>query len=169
MIDLQQILFWIFSLTMLGTAVLVITRDNLVNSAMMLIQVFLCMGGIFLLLQAFFLAIIQVLVYAGAVVVLFLFVIMLLRPDADRRIASSSVANGGAVVTFSALGAAALYVVFNLPQTPASEGNAELVAGGLRQVVQPIFSTYLLPFQLTALILLTAMIGVVVLSRKDSN
>jgi NADH-quinone oxidoreductase subunit J len=167
MIDLQQILFWIFSLTMVGAAALVITRDNLVNSAMLLIQVFLCMAGIFLLLQAFFLAIIQVLVYAGAVVVLFLFVIMLLQPDKERKTAFNSVANAGAVITFLALGAAALYVAFN---TPSVEAPADLavVQGDLRQVVQPIFSTYLLPFQLTALILLTGMIGVVVLSRKDS-
>jgi NADH-quinone oxidoreductase subunit J len=167
MIDLQQILFWIFSISMLVAGALVITRDNLVNSAMLLIQVFLCMAGLFLLLHAFFLAIIQVLVYAGAVVVLFLFVIMLLRPEDAKSGGFSSLANAGAIVTFLSLCGVAMYASRKAvnPVLPAGELPA---AGGLRDVVQPVFSQYLLPFELTSLILLAAMVGVVVMSKLDA-
>lgn len=167
MIDLQQILFWIFSSIMLLTGALVILRNDVVNSAMFLIQVFLCMAGIFLLLEAFFLAIVQVLVYAGAVVVLFLFVTMLLHPGQLVRDAFTPLANAGALVTFLALGAVTTFVVLGLPD----EATDQLVTaqGGLREVVQPIFRMYLLPFLLTALVLLSAMIGVVVLTKKDSD
>jgi NADH-quinone oxidoreductase subunit J len=170
MIELQQILFWVFSVAMLVCAALVITRDNLVNSAMLLIQVFLCMAGLFLLLQAFFLAIIQVLVYAGAVVVLFLFVIMLLRPEDAKASAFSAKANAGAIVAFLALCGVTLYTASGTPAGGVlpTQGEAAPVQGGLRDIVQPVFSQYLLPFELTALILLAAMIGVVVLSKLDA-
>lgn len=166
-VDLQQILFWVFSISMLIAGALVITRDNLVNSAMLLIQVFLCMAGLFLLLHAFFLAVIQVLVYAGAVVVLFLFVIMLLRPEDAGAGAFSAKANGGAIVAFAALCGVAMYAAKGTVAPPVVEG-AVGASGGLRDVVQPVFSQYLLPFELTALILLAAMVGVVVMSKLDA-
>ncbi|MEN9580871.1 MAG: hypothetical protein RJA70_3880 [Pseudomonadota bacterium] len=170
MVPLQQILFWVFSLVMLTTAVLAITRKNLVNSAMLVIQVFLCMGGIFLLLQAFFLAVVQVLVYAGAVVVLFLFVIMLLSPEDEK----SAISNGAvlrALIVFplllGALAAAALAAEpsASLPQALAATSSG----GGLVEVMRSLFSRHILAFELTALILLSAMVGVVVLSKQEAK
>jgi NADH-quinone oxidoreductase subunit J len=170
MLDLQQILFWTFSLTMLGTAVLVVTRNSLVNSAMLLLQLFLCMSGLYLLLQAFFLAVIQILVYAGAVVVLFLFVIMLLHPEREKTSSWASFPIAGAGLTFlslvGAIGYAAVHsrsAVTQVAEVPAA------MQGGVRQVVAPIFNHYLLPFQLISLILLAAMVGVIVLSRRDAS
>ncbi|HEX2731044.1 MAG TPA: NADH-quinone oxidoreductase subunit J [Polyangiaceae bacterium] len=172
MAEFQQILFWVFSIAMLTAGALMITRDNLVNSAMLLIQVFLCMAGIFLLLHAFFLAIIQVLVYAGAVVVLFLFVIMLLRPEDAKTSAFSPLANAGAIGTFAALCGVAMYTVSGTPAAPSvasgALAQAEPAAAGLREVVQPVFGQYVLAFELTALILLAAMVGVVVMSKRDA-
>lgn len=167
MIDLTQILFWIFSSVMLATAALVVLRKDPVNSAMCLIQVFLCMAGIYLLLEAYFLAIVQVLVYAGAVVVLFLFVTMLLHPGEREGGPFTPLANAGALVTLLALVAVTAYVVLGLPETASNP--LQTAQGGLRDVVQPIFSTYMLPFLLVSLLLLSAMIGVVVLAKKDSK
>src|ERR1019366_9403548 len=84
----HDILFWLFSIAMLLCGLGVITNRNPVNSAVFLVLLFVCMAGLFVLLEAFFLAVIQILVYAGAVMVLFLFVIMLLdlKPSALRRV-----------------------------------------------------------------------------------
>lgn len=163
--DFNRILFWVFSALMLGSGALAITRAHLVNAAMFFIQVILCMAGLFLLLDAQFLALIQVLVYAGSVVVLFLFVIMLLDQQAEaRRITTGGMVAGG--ITFASL--AALLGTIVLQQHRASPIDAIPVTGivGLRDVVRTIFTQYLLPFEMTALVLLAAMIGIVVLSRK---
>jgi NADH-quinone oxidoreductase subunit J len=175
MASLQQLLFWVFSVAMLAAGMLAITRSNLVNAAMLLIQVFLCMGGIFLLLHAFFLATVQVLVYAGAVVVLFLFVIMLLSP-ADEPRAVFGLPGIGALVTFALLAgagaAAAIAAGHDAPQAAvegaALAGTTPIAGGGLTDIMRALFTRYLLAFELTALILLVAMVGVVVLSKRES-
>jgi NADH-quinone oxidoreductase subunit J len=111
--------------------------------------------------------VIQVLVYAGAVVVLFLFVIMLLRPQDAGAGAFSAKANAGGIIAFASLCAVAMYAAKGSVPPPVVEGAAP-ASGSLRDVVQPVFSQYLLPFELTALILLAAMVGVVVLSKLDA-
>jgi NADH-quinone oxidoreductase subunit J len=159
--DINHILFWVFSALMLGAGALTITRKHLVNSAMFLIQVILCMAGLFLMLDAQFLALIQVLVYAGSVVVLFLFVIMLLDDQADTRPTTP----GGVIatgITFATLASLLIALVTKhdvaLAEAPPPSG--------IRDVVRTLFTQYLLPFELTALVLLTAMVGIVLLSRK---
>lgn len=173
MASLQQILFWVFSLVMLTTAVLAITRKNLVNAAMLVIQVFLCMGGIFLLLHAFFLAVIQVLVYAGAVVVLFLFVIMLLSPEDETSGIQTWPAIGALILFPLLLGALATAALAIEPVSAMGEAVGRSIGasegGGLTEVMRALFSKHLLAFELTALILLSAMVGVVVLSKQDAK
>ncbi len=162
---LQTILFWIFSIAMLASGLLVITRHNAINSAMFLIQLFLCMAGLFLLLEAFFLALVQVLVYAGAVVVLFLFVIMLLDTDPSEERTFPRLAMVGSTALATVLGLE-FYILLRKP-IPIPEESGALLQGGLRDVLKPLFTHYLLPFELTALIVIVAMIGVVLLSKKD--
>jgi NADH-quinone oxidoreductase subunit J len=156
----QDLLFWFFSAAMLLSGVLVIANRNPVNSAMFLILLFINMAGLFLLLEAFFLAIVQVLVYAGAVMVLFLFVIMLLDLKASPPRPFGKMAAGLAAAVGLAL-VAEIWVVLQGP--PASSGTP--LQGGLKEVVKQLFTRYLLPFEVTALILLVAMLGVVLLSR----
>ena len=134
---------------------------------MFLIQLFLCMAGLFLLLEAFFLALVQVLVYAGAVVVLFLFVIMLLDADPSEEKTFPRIAMVGSTALATVLGLE-FYILLRKP-IPMSQGAESLLQGGLRDVLKPLFTHYLLPLELTALIILVAMIGVVVLSKKDFN
>src|SRR5690606_1943798 len=124
-------LFWVFSALMLCAGALAITRKHLVNSAMFLIQVILCMAGLFLMLDAQFLALIQVLVYAGSVVILFLFVIMLLDDQKEPKPATT----GGIVaagITFATLASLLIALitkqdVLTVERPPAS---------GIRDVVR---------------------------------
>jgi NADH-quinone oxidoreductase subunit J len=164
--SLQVILFWFFSIAMLVSGALVITRHNAVNSAMFLIQLFLCTAGLFLLLEAFFLAMVQVLVYAGAVMVLFLFVIMLLDVDPAQEKTFPRIAVSGATALAVVLGLE-FFILLRRPIPLPDAGTAEL-KGGLREVLRPLFTDYLLPFELTALIALVAMIGVIVLSKRET-
>jgi len=159
-------LFWFFSLAMLLSAVLVILSPNAVASALYMVLLFLFMAGLFVLLEAFFLAIIQVLVYAGAIMVLFLFVVMLLDAREPRRWWSNNVMGlvGGPLVGGAFL-AAVVMVLRKTQWTVAEKGGA--FSGNLEQVVAPVFADYLLPLEITALLLLAATIGVIVLGRKD--
>ena len=163
--NVHDTLFWFFSLAMLLCGVLVISSRNPVTSAMFLVALFVFMAGLFVLLEAFFLAAIQVLVYAGAVMVLFLFVIMLLNiKEAERRHFRLLGVVGGVAVAGTL--AWELAIILRRPVESLNPGKAEF-GGGLEAVVKPLFANYMLPFEVTALLLLVAMIGVVLLSKKE--
>ena len=122
------------------------------------------MAGLFVLLEAFFLAAIQVLVYAGAVMVLFLFVIMLLDIKAsERRKIRMLAALGGCGVAGTLVWE--LAIILRQPIQPLATGGE--FHGGLKDVVAPLFVNYMLPFEVTALLLLVAIVGVVLLSKKE--
>ena len=158
-------LFWFFSIAMLLSGVLVVCSRNPVTSAMFLILLFFFMAGLFVLLEAFFLAAIQILVYAGAVMVLFLFVIMLLDVKASsiKRFRALAVL-GGLLV------AGALVWEFSIILAEPVESavvNPVVLDASLHGVVKPLFVKYMLPFEITALLLLVSMVGVVLLSKKE--
>jgi NADH-quinone oxidoreductase subunit J len=157
-------LFWFFSIAMLLCGVGVIASRNPVNCAMFLVVLFFFMAGLFVLLEAFFLAAIQVLVYAGAVMVLFLFVIMLLDIKASQRRKFRALAVLGGVIVAGAF-TWELGVILSTPVQPLA--TAGEFHGGLKDVVAPLFVNYMLPFEVTALLLLVSMVGVVLLSKKD--
>ncbi len=163
--NVHDTLFWFFSIAMLLSGVLVIANRNPVNSAMCLVLLFVFMAGLFLLLDAIFLAVIQILVYAGAVMVLFLFVLMLLDIKASerRRILWLGLIGGLAVA-----GAFVweLAMILGKPLKPLASADKPFHAG-LTDVVKPLFTKYMLPFEVTALLLLVAMVGVVLLSKKE--
>jgi NADH-quinone oxidoreductase subunit J len=163
--NLHDTLFWFFSIAMLMCGLLVITNRNPVTSALFLVALFIFMAGLFVLLGAFFLAAIQILVYAGAVMVLFLFVIMLLDIKASERRHFRILAVLGGAVVAGAL-AWELAIILSVPVKTLAAGQKEL-SGGLEAVVKPLFTNYMLPFEVTALILLVAMVGVVLLSKKE--
>ncbi len=162
---MEGTLFYIFSGAMLFLGLLVITSRNPVNSAIFLVLLLFFMAGLFVLLHAFFLAAIQVLVYAGAVMVLFLFVIMLLNVKDEEKSK-----NHWFGVLGSAFVTAALILEFfmllrdGVPQLLLHQRD---VVGTTEAVGKLLFSKYLLPFEVTSVLLLVAMIGVVVLSKKE--
>jgi len=152
---------------MLLCGVLVITCRNPVNSAMFLIMVFFFMAGLFVLLQAWFLAAVQVLVYAGAIMVLFLFVIMLLNlaEEEKRKLHLFGMINGALVATLLAFE----FCWISSHSRLVPQGAASNRAGTTEAIGRLLFSKYLVPFEIASVLLLAAMIGVIVLSRKESS
>ena len=162
------ILFWVLSVLMLASAVAVVLFRNPVNSAMSLVFSFLALAGLYITLDAFFIGIIQVLVYAGAVMVLFLFIIMLLDLKAEARRTLNLAATAGGVAVLGGFALLIVQVVKSLPASaqpfPALPASA---ASDVAGVGTALFSGFNLPFQVIGVLLLVATIGVVVLSRRE--
>jgi NADH-quinone oxidoreductase subunit J len=165
---MQDIAFYIFAGLTLVCGFLVVANPfsrNPVTSAMFLVLTIVSMAGLFVLLHAFFLAAVQVLVYAGAVIVLFLFVIMLLdiKEEEQRRIKKT-----GAITGAIAVAALTVFFINRILVSPISEGlpEPELV-GSTSALGTMLFTDYLLPFEMVSVLLLVAMIGMILLSKKD--
>jgi NADH-quinone oxidoreductase subunit J len=157
--------FYFFALCTLMCAVSVITSRNPVTSAMFLVLTIVSMAGLFVQLHAYFLAAIQILVYAGAVMVLFLFVIMLLdiKQEELRRIKLLGAGIGGLAV-----GAIGFLFIKALKESKVGEKLAEpTLVGTTHDLGRSLFKNYLLPFEIVSLLLLVAMVGVILLSKKD--
>jgi NADH-quinone oxidoreductase subunit J len=160
----SDILFYIFTALALICGVMVLVSRNPVNSAMFLVLTIASIAGLFVLLEAFFLAAIQILVYAGAVMVLFLFVIMLLDLKAEEHRKIKIFGLAGGIVSVGAI----LAIFFkSLNGTPLSATRDEQFKAGTVELGQLLFSRYLLPFEIISVLLLVAMVGVILLSKKD--
>ena len=157
-------LFWFFSIAMLLSGALVVLGRSPITSALFLVLSMFFMAGLFVLLEAYFLAIIQVLVYAGAVIVLFLFVIMLLDLKASDTRQFKRFGVGGAILVAGALAWKLISVIMAMPGT-----NAKAAVGTTEAMGRELFTHYLLPFEVTSILLLVAMVGVVLLSRKETK
>ncbi|MCC7518505.1 MAG: NADH-quinone oxidoreductase subunit J [Verrucomicrobiae bacterium] len=159
---MEAALFHLFSFLTLAGALLVITRRDPVNAAMLLVLTFFFMAGLFVLAHAWFLAAAQILVYAGAIMVLFLFVIMLLDAKEETRRCFGRVAGVGALAVGGALLAALAGVIRDgrLWRVPAGDAEGTTAAVG-----RLLFNTYLLPFEVASVLLLAATVGVIVLIR----
>ncbi len=165
---MSDIYFYIFSILTLACGFLVVANPftrNPVTSAMFLVLTILSMAGLFLLLHAFFLAAVQVVVYAGAVMVLFLFVIMLLdlKEEQRRKIKFLGLISGGLAV-------AAVAAIIGRAIRYSSLGNRfgdPMLEGSTKALGQLLFTEFLLPFEIMSILLLVAMIGVILLSKKD--
>lgn len=165
--DISDILFYVFAALTLGCGVLVIANPfsrNPVTSAMFLVLTIISMAGLFVLLHAFFLAAVQILVYAGAVMVLFLFVIMLLDLKAEtmRKMKFYGVAAG-----LVSVGAILIIFMKCLGATPLDAVSPPAVEGGTAALGKLLFTSYVLPFEVASVLLLVAMIGVILLSKKN--
>lgn len=164
-----DILFYIFAVLTLGCGFLVIANPfsrNPVTSAMFLVLTIISMAGLFVLLHAFFLAAVQILVYAGAVIVLFLFVIMLLdlKAEALRKIKVY-----GFLAGIISVGAIIVIFFKSLGATPLSPESPPTVEGGTEALGRLLFTKYVLPFEVVSVLLLVAMIGVILLSKKKPD
>ena len=165
---MSPILFYLFAALTLIFGVAVVVNRNPVASALSLVVSFLGLAALFVGLDAYFIAVIQVLVYAGAVMVLFLFIIMLLNIQAEerRRINLVAIAGGG-LVTLAFV--AQLWLVlarFPLGDSvfpPLAEKNVDDV----HNVGMTLFSTHNLPFQVIGVLILVSTIGVIVLSKRE--
>ena len=165
---LPDILFYMFAALTLLCGALVIANPfsrNPVTSAMFLVLTIISMAGLFVLLHAFFLAAVQILVYAGAVMVLFLFVIMLLDLKEEER---RRVKKFGLVTGLVAVGAIVTILVKTLRfAKPSGNPAGPMLEGEPVALGKLLFTQYLLPFEVVSVLLLVAMVGVILLSKKD--
>jgi NADH-quinone oxidoreductase subunit J len=164
---IELVIFYIFAVVAVVSALFVITRQNAVHSAMFLAATLLSVAGVFLSLRAEFLAGVQVIVYVGGVLVLFVFVIMLVPTDRvliERRYnRQSRIAIGVAALLVAEL----IYALYSGGGFPAVTGAIEAeVEGNSQWVGTVLYQNYLLPFEIASILLLVAIIGAVVLSKK---
>ena len=169
-----QVLFWFFAACAGGSALAMVTRRSPVASAMWLIGTFFSLAAIYTLLGAYFIGIIQILVYAGAIMVLFLFVIMLLNlgndVEADIRSTGWKIMAGGASLVLIAL-LATVFAGGKQPPLGTQAGAQALAAqqaeqGAVGLIAGPLYGDFVVPLQATAMLLLIAVVGAVVLARR---
>ena len=166
---MADLLFYFFAFLTLTFGFLVVLNPfsrNPVTSAMFLVLTIASLAGLFVLLHAFFLAAVQVLVYAGAVMVLFLFVIMLLdlRAEEREKVKSFSLA-AGLIAAGAILG---IFLFSLLPQnSPIDSAQSPQLEGSTIELGRLLFTDYLLPFEIVSVLLLVAMVGVVLLSKRE--
>ena len=173
--SLTTVLFFVFAACAGGSALAMITRRNPVSSAMWLIGTFFSLAAIYTLLGAFFIGIIQILVYAGAIMVLFLFVIMLLNLgndlEADMRGTGWKVmAGGGGLVMLALL--ARIFTDGPMPMPLGEKAGAAVIAaqqaerGSVGIIALPLYQDFVVPLQATAILLLIAVVGAVMLAKR---
>lgn len=166
---LEIILFAILAFITAASAVIMITRRNPVNSAVFLIFNFFGLAGLYLLLNAQFIAVVQVIVYAGAIMVLFLFVIMLLNIESEPKILSYKkpikyFAIIIAVVVFAQI---AFLIFYEIPSKALSPEAAKSVeAGTIENIGTKLYTDYIIPFEAAGFLLLAATIGAILLAKK---
>ncbi len=157
--------FYLFALMAIGAALLFVTRKSPVSAALWLVNVMFALSGLYVMLDAPFVAAVQVLVYAGAIMVVFVFVVMLLnlgRPNALPDLREVSVRIGAGLVGVALL--ANLLAVRR--ETLPSVDFAPAVDNVVTPVAESLFTDYLLAFELTSILLLVAIIGAVVLAKR---
>ena len=176
------VFFWLFALMMVGGSVFVITRRNLISAVMGMVGTFFAIAAVFAMLYAHFLSAIQVLVYAGAIMVLFVFVIMIMNKPEDHP--------WGRVGTFGNIASAALiaYLVYRIgivlwnvpveprmmappPQVAISHGTVEEMVefGTTKAIGDSLFHEYLFPFEAVSLVLLIAVVGALAVARPHEK
>lgn len=165
---MSAFLFWLFALVMLAFGVAVVINRNPIASALSLVLCFMGLSALFMSLDAFFIGIIQVLVYAGAVMVLFLFIIMLLDLRLEERRKMNVVAVGGGSAVALAF---FLQVYFVVGQLSAAKQPFPALGSpktdDVHNVGLLLFTNYNLPFQIIGVLILVATIGVIVLSKRE--
>jgi NADH-quinone oxidoreductase subunit J len=179
-------IFYIMALVAVVSALMVVTRPNAVHSAMWLVLTFFAVAGLFILQGAEYVAAVQVLVYAGGIMVLFLFVIMLVNLEQVEGFVRTRMRLSAAVI-LAGLMLVSVGVAFRLsgvtqvvplpsgglpasglPAALAGPTDPALAAGNLEMVGTKLLTTYLLPFELVSVVLLVAVVGAIVLCRREA-
>jgi len=169
----QAITFYTLSAFILGFAIMVVSTKNTVHSVLFLVVNFLFVAALYVTLGAQFLAVIQILVYAGGIVVLYLFVVMLVNlkrpPEAHQDPhRMTRLGFGMAAAVLLELGMIAAYSATAPPARPPVAATAAIpVSGNTEQVGWLLYTSYLIPFEIASMLLLVAMIGAIVLAKRE--
>jgi len=161
-----QNIFWFLTFLAIFSACLVVFSRNPIHSVLYLIITFFSLSGHYLLLNAQFLAVVNIIVYAGAIMVLFLFVIMFLNLRDETEPQKSLMVRFAAVISGGLLG---LIMIAALKQVhievPASEFNSQI--GLVESLGEVLFRDFLLPFELASVLFLVAMVGAIMIGKRD--
>jgi len=164
----QWLIFLGLAITSLIASLLVITRKNPIHSALLLVLTLLCVAGLYITLYSQFIAIIQVTVYAGAIVMLIVFVIMLLDLEVELhsglKLSYSKMIGGFLAVLF--LFGIIYSVVAKSPTGMMGSYTPEKVNANVKAVGEVLFTQYLFPFEIVSILLMAAIVGAVILSKK---
>ena len=167
----QAIAFYTIAACILGFAVMVVTTKDTVHSVLFLVLDFLFVAALYVLLGAEFLAVIQILVYAGGIVVLYLFVVMLvnLKRPAEAHEDPHRRTRLGLVLSALVLGELAMISVYGYakPAPPMVPALAIPVTGNTQEIGWMLYTSYLIPFEIASMLLLVAMIGAIVLAKRE--
>jgi NADH-quinone oxidoreductase subunit J len=168
----NAIAFYVISALILGFALLVVTTKNTVHAVLFLVLNFLAVAALYVLLTAQFLAVIQVLVYAGGIVVLYLFVVMLVnlkRPPEDHASPQRRPWLGFALsaAVLGQLGAILVWGSYGMPADPHTMQNSDLAINNVERLGMLLYTDYLIPFELASILLLVAMVGAIILAKRE--
>jgi NADH-quinone oxidoreductase subunit J len=163
--NIYDLLFWVLSAVAVGCALGVILSRNPVNSVLFLILTFFAISGHYLLMNAQFLAIVNLIVYAGAIMVLFLFVIMLMNLNADVEPQKGQLVQLAGVIS----GGVLFLIVLAAIKTaqPIYIEKTSIDIGLISNLGKVLFTKYVLPFEISSVLFLSAMIGAVVIGKKE--
>ncbi len=165
--NISQILFWILTVMALGSALGVVLSKNPIYSVLCLIATFFAISGHYILLNAQFLAVVNIIVYAGAIMVLFLFVIMLMNLNTEIEPQKSKILKFAGFIAGLCL---FLVIVAALKNAEAKTQAAELVTGDIgliQNLGKALFNEYVLPFEISSVLFLSAMVGAIVIGKKE--
>ena len=173
-----MILFYLFAAVAVLASLLVIAQRNPIYSVLFLIASFGALSGLYVLLEAPFVAMIQIIVYAGAIMVLFLFVVMLLNAphedtEEDLERGVRPLASSGRVKAFGALLAVVLvaeliWIVVGSRRAPIAF-TSQAAVSSVAAIGRSLFTDYAFPFEVTSVLILVALVGAVVLARRESG
>lgn len=159
--------FLLFAFIAVVCAINVVMQTHPISSALSLVGVMASLAVLYLLLGAEFIAMAQMIVYAGAVMVLFVFVIMLLNAGAEQKRGKSLVSQLLGIPAMLGLFAVLCWFVLRFFPLAGSVRFGDFVGGGAQQIGYALFTEYLLPFEVTSLLILIAIVGAIVLARKE--
>jgi NADH-quinone oxidoreductase subunit J len=163
-VTLQEAIFAVLGLAGLGAAVRLVTAKNVVHAALYLVVALAAVAGVYLLLAAEFVAWVQVLIYVGAIVVLLLFSLMLTRAPIGREALDNQQRGMAAVVAVIVLAGLAFLV-----QEAFGDARLDLRPTSTARIGDELFSTFVLPFEVVSFLLLAALVGAIVLARRDEG
>ncbi len=166
--NFENIFFYFVALLAVVSAILMVTRRNPVASVLYLIVNFFCLAILYLILNAQFVAVIQILVYAGAIMVLFLFVIMLLNLGNEQALTEKPSYRRYAAVGLVGvlLGEIVIGMLIPIQSGPTALHPDSVQMGTVESIGKVLFTEYLFPFEVTSMLLLAALVGVIVLAKK---
>jgi len=165
---MHEVLFYLFAAMTLVPALMLVTSRNTVNGAMLMIVSFIGTASLFAMLQAYLLTVLQIMVYAGAVVVLFLFIIMLLDVSRLKSFKGSIHKMIAPLAFFVALALCPLLAILSGRGGDVPAGEAVSAASSAANFGMLLFTKYQLPFELTGFLLLAAMVGVIFISKRST-